>query len=394
MSTPYSFDTMIDRRGTNATKWDKMERLFGVSPEDGLAMWTADSDYATAPCVIDAIRKAADHGVFGYSWDHPDYLNAVCWWMKNRQGWEVDPEWVLTSQGLGNAIALCLQTWTEPGDGVVIFTPVYHEFAMKIGKNGRKVVECPMVRDGDTYVLDLDDAQSRLTGNESMLIFCSPQNPSGRVWTADELRAVADFAARNDLMFVSDEIHQDLVFAGHTHVPTAVAAPEILPRLITLTAASKTFNIAGQRTGNMIIPDPDLRATMRKRQSALDYGAAMLSVDMITAAYSPEGAEWVDQQLLHLTRNREVFDAGVNAIPGVRSLPLQSTYLAWVDFSGTGMSHDEVAARIRDDAKIAVSPGPSFGSGGDGFQRINLATQGARVEDAVARLQRAFSDLQ
>ncbi len=394
MSTPYSFDTMIDRRGTNATKWDKMERLFGVSPEDGLSMWTADSDYATAPCVIDAIRKAADHGVFGYSWDHPDYLHAVSWWMKNRHGWEVDPEWVLTSQGLGNAIALCLQTWTEPGDGVVIFTPVYHEFAMKIGKNGRKVVECPMVRDGDSYVLDLDDAQSRLTGNESMLIFCSPQNPSGRVWTVDELRAVADFAARNNLMFISDEIHQDLVFEGHTHVPTAVAAPEILPRLITLSAASKTFNIAGQRTGNMIIPDPDLRATMRKRLAALDYGAAMLSVDMITAAYSPAGAEWVDQQLLHLTRNREVFDAGVNAIPGVRSLPLQSTYLAWVDFSGTGMSHDEVAARIRDDAKIAVSPGPSFGTGGDGFQRINLATQGARVEDAVARLQRAFADLQ
>ena len=393
-TAPNAFDTMIDRRGTHCSKWDKMEQLFGVPAEDGLAMWTADSDFATAPCVIEAIRKAADHGVFGYSWDHPDYLNAVAWWMKTRHNWDVDPDWVLTSQGLGNAIALCLQTWTEPGDGVVIFTPVYHEFALKIGKNGRKVVECPLVRDGDTYVLDLEDAQSRLTGDERMIIFCSPQNPSGRVWTAEELRDVADFAARNDLMLVSDEIHQDLVYDGHTHVPTAVAAPEALPRLITVSAASKTFNIAGQRTGNMIIPDPDLRQTMRKRLSALDYDAAMLSVDMITAAYSPDGADWVDQQLVHLTRNREIFDTGVNAIPGVRSLPLQSTYLAWVDFSGTGMTHDEVIARIRDEARIAVSPGPSFGTGGEGFQRVNLATQSARVEEAVSRLQRAFADLQ
>lgn len=389
-----TFDTLIDRRGTNASKWDKMEKLFGVSPADGLAMWTADSDYATAPCVIDAIRKAADLGVFGYSWEHPDYLNAVAWWMKHRHGWEVDTDWILTSQGLGNAIALCLQTWSDPGDGVVIFTPVYHEFALKIEKNGRKVVECPLARVGDHYTLDLDDAQTRLTGNEKIVLFCSPQNPSGRVWTTDELRAVAAFAERNNLLLVSDEIHQDLVYAGHKHVPTALAVPEAQPRLVTLTAASKTFNIAGQRTGNMIIADADLRQQMRKRQSALDYAPAMLSVDMITAAYSPEGATWVDQQIAHLTRNRQIFDAGVNAIPGVKSLPLQATYLAWVDFSATGMTHDEVIARLRDDAKIAVSPGPSFGSGGEGLQRFNLATQGARVEDAVARLQRAFADLQ
>lgn len=393
-STTMTFDTMIDRRGTNASKWDKMEQLFGVSPEDGLAMWTADSDYATAPCVTRAIRKAADLGVFGYSWEHPDYLNAVAWWHKSRHGWDVDPDWVLTTQGLGNGIAMCLQTWTEPGDGVVIFTPVYHEFALKIGRNGRKVVECPLMRDGDLYTLDLEDAQSRMTGDEKMILFCSPQNPSGRVWSVEELRAVAEFAERNDLMLVSDEIHQDLVYKGFKHTPTAVAAPEALPRLITLSAASKTFNVAGQRTGNMIIADPDLRQTMKKRLTALDYAPAMLSVDMITAAYSPEGAEWVDQQMTHLTRNRQIFDAGVNAIPGVRSLPLQATYLAWVDFSGTGMSHDEVIARIRDHAKIAVSPGPSFGTGGDGFQRVNLATQGARVEDAVERLQRAFADLQ
>ncbi|MBT2131414.1 MalY/PatB family protein [Aliiroseovarius lamellibrachiae] len=389
-----TFDKMIERRGTHSSKWDKMEQLFGVPQEDGLSMWTADSDFATAPCVQDAVRRAADLGVFGYSWEHPEYLNAVSWWMKTRHNWDVDPEWVLTSQGLGNAIALCLDIWSNPGDGILIFTPVYHEFALKVKKTGRKVVECPLARDGDNYVLDLDDAQSRLTGDEKMILFCSPQNPSGRVWTPEELRAVAEFAERNDLMLVSDEIHHDLVYAEHTHVPTAVAAPEAEKRLVTLTAASKTFNIAGMRTGNMIIADPDLRAAMRKRLSTLDYGPASLGVDMITAAYSPDGAEWVDAQLLHLVKNRAIFDAGINAIPGLKSMPLQSTYLAWVDFTGTGMDHDDVIARIRDTAKIAVSPGPAFGTGGEGFQRFNLATQGARVEDAVARMQRAFADLQ
>jgi len=388
------FDDPIDRRGTGSTKWDKMETLFGVSPNDGLAMWTADSDFATAPCVIEAVRKAADLGVFGYSWETDDYLQAVQWWMKTRHDWEIEQDWILTTQGLGNAIALSLDVWSEPGDGVVFFTPVYHEFAMKIKKTGRTPVECPLVREGDSYTLDLDDAQSRLTGDEKVLLWCSPQNPSGRIWSADELRAVSEFAARNGLLLVSDEIHHDLVYKPHKYIPTDVAVPEGRAHTVYLTAASKTFNIAGQRTGNMIIPDPELRAAMRERLKTLDYGPSALGVQMITAAYSPEGAAWVDAQLEHLTGNRRKFDESINAIPGVRSLPLKSTYLAWVDFEGTGMTPEEIARRIREDAKIAVSPGPSFGVGGKYFQRFNLATQRSRVIEACGRMQSAFSDLQ
>ncbi|UWQ58706.1 PatB family C-S lyase [Leisingera caerulea] len=388
------FDTIIDRRGTHSSKWDKMEALFGVSPQDGLAMWTADSDYQTAPCVIEAVKKAAEHGVFGYSWQHPEYLQAVQWWMKNRHRWEIETDWVLTTQGLGNAIALSLDVWSQPGDGVVIFSPVYHEFAHKVNKAGRKVTECPLARDGDTYNLDLDDAQSRLNGSEKLLLWCSPQNPSGRVWTPEELRAVAAFAKRNGLILVSDEIHHDLVYPGSTFVPMDVAAPEARAWTVTLTAPSKSFNIAGQRTGNMIIPDPDLRSAMRHRQATLDYDPSALGVAMITAAYSPEGAEWVDAQIAHLQGNRKLFDEAVNALPGLKSLPLQSTYLAWVDFSGTGMSRAEFIKRLREDAKIATSPGDGFGTGGEFMERFNLATQRARVEEACRRLTAAFSDLQ
>ncbi len=389
-----SFDDPIDRRGTHCSKWDKLEPLYGLSPDDGLAMWVADSDFATAPCVIDAVRKAADLGVFGYSWEHPEYLAAIQWWMKTRHNWEVETDWILTTQGLGNAIALSLDVWSTPGDGAVIFSPVYHEFAHKINKTTRRVVECPLVREGETYVLDLDDAQSRLTGSEKLLIWCSPQNPSGRIWTPEELRAVAEFAERNDLILISDEIHHDLVYPGGKFVPMDVAAGDFRHRAVYLTAASKTFNIAGQRTGNMIIPDPELRAAMTQRLLTLDYGPSALGVEMITAAYSPDGAEWVDAQIAHLDRNRRMFDAAINDIPGLWSMPLQSTYLAWVDFSGTGMPADEIATRIREDARIAVSSGPGFGTGGELCQRFNLATQGHRIEEACNRMRAAFSDLQ
>lgn len=389
-----SFNTPIDRRNRACTKWDLMEDLFHVSPKDGLAMWTADSDYPTAPCVLEALQNAVNHGVFGYCFESDAYKNAIAWWMKTRHGWDIQNEWILTTQGLGNAIALCLDVWSEPGEGAVIFTPVYHEFALKIKKAGRIVTECPLQRSGDTYVLDLDDAQSRLTGNEKLLIWCSPQNPSGRVWSKEELQAVAAFAQNNGLLLISDEIHHDLVYKGNTFVPIATAAPDTINNTVIVTAPSKTFNIAGQRTGNMIIPNETLRAAMRKRLNSLDYKPSSLGVTMITAAYSPEGAEWADAQMAHLQTNRDIFDAGINAIPGVKSMPLQSTYLGWVDFADTGMSPEEVATRIRDTAKIAVSPGPSFGTGGESFMRFNLATQTAVVEEAVARMQTAFADLQ
>lgn len=389
-----TFNDPIDRRGTHSSKWDLMEKLYGVPTDDGIAMWTADSDYPTAPCVIEAVRRAADHGVFGYVHVHEDYLKSIQWWMKTRHGWDIDTDWILTCQGLGNGIALCLDTWTNPGDRVLTFNPVYHEFRIKVEKADRTVVPCPLRLKGDRYELDLDTAKEKLNGNEKMLLWCSPQNPSGRVWSRDELRAVADFATRHDLLLISDEIHQDLVFPGAEFVPMHVAAPEATDRLILLTAASKTFNIAGQRTGNMIIPDPKLRRDMQKRLASLDYKPSSLGVEMITAAYSPEGAAWADAQLDHLSENARIFDAAINGIPGVRSLPLQSTYLAWVDFSGTGMSYEEVSHRVRKIARIAPSAGPEFGPGGETFLRFNLATQRARVEEACRRLKEAFSDLQ
>lgn len=390
-----TFDTPIDRRKTHCSKWDGMEAAYGVSPDDGLAMWVADMDFAAPDPVRDAVRALADHGVFGYFGDDGAYRAAICWWMDHRHGWTVDPDAIFTTHGLVNGIAMCLDTWTDPGDGVVLFTPVYHAFARVIRSAGRTVVECPLATANDgTYALDINAWDNQMTGRERMLILCSPHNPGGRVWTADELRAVADFARRHDLILVSDEIHHDLVFPGATHLPMATAVPDIADRLVMLTSASKTFNIAGSHVGNVIIHDPKLRRAFGARMAAMGMSPNAFGLHMVTAAYSPAGADWVDALVTYLDGNRRAFDAGVNDIRGVRSVPMQSTYLAWVDFAGTGMSRAEFTRRVEADARIAANHGPSFGQGGDSFLRFNLGMPRARIEDAVSRLQAAFGDLQ
>nr|MCU0856644.1 aminotransferase class I/II-fold pyridoxal phosphate-dependent enzyme [Paracoccaceae bacterium] len=212
--------------------------------------------------------------------------------------------------------------------------------------------------------------------------------------TAAELRGVADFARRHDLILVSDEIHHDLVFPGHRHIPMTLAAPDIADRLVMMTATTKTFNIAGSHIGNVIVPDPALRAAFAGRMAALGISPNSFGLFMATAAYSPEGAAWVDALVAYLDGNRRVFDAGVNAIPGLRSMALEATYLSWVDFSGTGMAPGEFTRRVEKDARIAANHGPTFGTGGESFLRFNIATPRARVEEAVARLQAAFADLQ
>jgi len=388
-----TFDEEIDRRGSHCAKWDMMQAFSGVSPDDGLAMWVADMDFRPPAVVQQAVERMAAHGIYGYFGDDRAFLEALRWWMSSRHGWQVEADQVFTTHGLVNGTALCIDAFTRPGDGVVLMTPVYHAFARIIRAAGREVVECPLaLRDG-RYAMNFTAWDAQMTGRERMLILCSPHNPGGRVWTRTELEGAADFARRHDLILISDEIHHDLVLPGHRHVPMATL-PGIADRLVMMTATTKTFNIAGAHTGNVIIPDPALRKAFAGRMAALGISPNSFGMAMATAAYSPEGAEWVDALTAYLDGNRQVFDAGVNAIPGVRSMPLEATYLAWVDFTGTGMDGAEIRRRIAGEARIAVNPGPDFGLGGDGFMRFNLATPRARVVQAVERLQAAFGDLQ
>lgn len=389
-----NFDDIIDRRGTHSMKWDMMEPKYGVPADAGLPMWVADMDFRAPDCVQDALRALVDHGVYGYFGDDSAYLEAIRWWMHERHLWEVDPDWIFTTHGLVNGTAMCVDTWTEPGDGIVLFTPVYHAFARVIEAAGREVVSCPLVEEDGRYVMDFDAYDARMTGRERMVILCSPHNPGGRVWSEAELAEVAEFARRHDLILVSDEIHHDLVMPGQHHTVMHRAAPDIEDRLVMMAATTKTFNIAGAHVGNVIIPDAALRKDFARRMVAMGNSANAFGLHMATAAYSVDGAEWVDALTAYLDGNRKLFDDAIEAIPGLRSMPLEATYLAWVDFSGTGMSRAEFTRRVEKDARIAVNHGPSFGEGGASWLRFNIATPHSVVGEAVTRLQQAFDDLQ
>ena len=388
------FDEIIDRTGTGCNKWDDMQAVYGVSPQDGIAMWVADMDFRPPAAVQRAVEGFAAHGVYGYPGSNPAYTDAIRWWMARRHGWEVAPDWILSAHGLVNGTALCVDAFTRPGDRVILMTPVYHAFARVVRASGREVAEFPLALVDGRYRMDWDAWAALLTGRERMLILCSPHNPGGRVWTEAELREVADFCAAHDLILVSDEIHHDLVMPGQRHHVLARLVPEAAPRLVTLTAATKTFNIAGAHIGNLIVADPALRARLQGRIMAQGVSPGLFGPGMVTAAYSPEGAEWVDRLTAYLDGNRRLFDAGVNAIPGLRSMPLEATYLAWVDFADTGMGRVEFTARVAKEAGIAANHGHTFGTGGESFLRFNLATPRAVVAQAVERLRKAFADLQ
>jgi len=389
-----NFDTIIDRRNTHSSKWDRMEQVYGVPADTGLSMWVADMDFQAPPVVLDKLRSMVEHGFFGYATYQADYTAAIQWWMQERHGWAVDPSWIFTTTGLVNAVGMCLDTYTAPGDGIVLFTPVYHAFARAIRAAGREVVECPLTNNDGRYEMDFAAYDAQMTGAEKMLILCSPHNPGGRVWTREELQGVIDFAKRHDLLIISDEVHHDLLYPGHTHLPLPTIDRSAIDRIIMLTAGSKTFNIAGLHTGCVTIEDPDLRARFATRVREISLSDNSVGLAATAAAYSPEGAAWVDELMVYLEGNRQVFDAGIAEIPGVKSMPMESTYLSWVDFSGTGMEPAEFIKRVEQSAQIAINHGSTFGSGGETFLRFNIGTQRSRVEDACARLKSAFADLQ
>ena len=389
-----NFDEIIDRRNTHSSKWDNMEQLYGISQDDGIAMWVADTDFRPPACVQNAVEKMHGHGIYGYYGDDRSYYEAICWWMKTRHNWEIDPTWIFSTHGLVNGMAMCVDCYTQPGDGVILLTPVYHSFFRVLKASGREVVECPLANNAGRYEMNFETWDTQLTGNEKMLVLCSPHNPGGRVWSRDELRGVAAFAKRHDLILVSDEIHHDLTFPGQTHIPMTEIDGDITDRLIMMTASTKTFNIAGAHTGNVIIPDPHLRAQFGQRMTALGLSPNRFGLLMAEAAYSPEGANWVDELMAYIEGNKVLFDATIAEIKGVTSMPLDATYLAWVDFSGTGMARHEFTERVEKDARIAVNHGTTFGAGGASFLRFNIATPRSRIQEACTRLRAAFRDLQ
>ena len=390
MATNPNFDEKINRIGTHSLKWDMLESFYGMKPEESLSMWVADMDFKPPQSVNDALQASIDHGIHGYFGDESEHYQAIINWMQTRHKWTVEADWISTVHGLVNGTALCVQAFTQPNEGVILFTPVYHAFAKIIKANNREVIESPLeIRDG-RYEMNLQELAGGLKGHEKMMILCSPHNPGGRVWSIEELKQVAEFCQTHNLTLVSDEIHHDLVYPPAKHTVMANAAPEIISQLVMLTATTKTFNIAGGLSGNVIIQDAALRERFRQTYFAAGISTNRYGVLMATAAYQG-GAEWLDQLVDYLDGNRRLFDEGVRDIAGLESMPMQATYLAWVNFEKTGLSTQEVIERVQKQAAIATNHGAMFGQGGEGYLRFNFACQREVVEQAVERLQRVFS---
>ncbi len=387
------FNRVIERRGSHASKWDNIAKLSGIKSADAIPMWVADMDFAAPPGVTKALTAEVNRATHGYYADTGTWAQALCDWMAKRHALEVDPAWVSPVPGIVAGLGLIIQAMSDPGDEVVVFPPAYHAFRRIIVANDRKILDAELVDQNGRYAMDLDRLAASLTPKTKIVFFCSPHNPGGTVWTPEEIRALAKLCIERNLILVSDEIHCDLVLSAKKHAPTLMAAPEVADRLITCVAATKTFNLAGAHVGACFTSNAAIKRRLDARIMASGLASYNTFGMIATEAAWRTGEAWLDELLPYLKANKDHFERRIEEIaPGARAMRLDATYLAWVNFAGTGLPVADVAARIKDRARIFASPGEQFGPGGGTWMRFNFATPRPILDEALKRLEDAFRD--
>lgn len=380
------FDTIIDRKNTDCLKYDFAKRR-GM-PEDVLPLWVADMDFKTSSYVEDALAERARHGIFGYSESQTPYFEIVRDWMKRHHDWEVKEPWLIKTPGVVFALAMAVKAYTEPGDGVLIQSPVYYPFSEVIEDNGRRIVSNTLVLGEDhKYHIDFEDFERQIKENKIKLFFlCNPHNPVGRVWTTEELTRLGDICLKYQVTVVSDEIHSDFIFRGR-HQVFADLKREYADITVTCTAPSKTFNLAGLLLSNIFISNRELRHKFRQQVNAA--GISQLSPFGLVAcetAYT-QGEEWYQAMLVYVAENIAFTKEYVEKhLPGVEMVEHEGTYLVWLDFRKTGLSVEELEDLIVNRAKLWLDSGKIFGKSGEGFQRINVACPRQILEEALHRI--------
>lgn len=390
----YNFDEIIDRTGTSATK---MESLPKGCPDDALPLWVADMDFACAEPILKALHERIDKKIFGYTmYDTDECLGAVLNWYKKRYGWEEQKENLFFCGGIVSAYAVLLNLLTKEGEGVVIQRPIYYPFTMKANSNGRQIVDSPLIYADGNYTIDFDDLDKKMAEpNNKVLVFCSPHNPAGRVWTEEEIQKVVDICKKYDKWIICDEIHCDLLRCGMTFHPILKVAPDYADRIAVCTAPSKTFNLAGMKTSNIVIHNKELQAAWKELIGGKlsMNGAGTLGLTAMIAAYN-EGEEWLEQLKEYLDGNFAYIDAFLKEhLPKAHMVPSEGTYLAWIDFNGYVDGDAEKLEEImQKKARVALDEGYIFGDAGRGFERINIATPRSVVEDCMDRILKAFKE--
>ncbi|MDR0757956.1 MAG: pyridoxal phosphate-dependent aminotransferase [Tannerella sp.] len=382
----YDFDEIIPRRDSHSCKWDSAD------DSDVLPMWVADMDFRTAQPVIDALEKRAQHGIFGYAKVPDACFEAVAGWFARRHHFRIQQEWILFTTGVVPALSAVIRALTEPGDKVIVQSPVYNCFFSSIRNNGCETVSNNLIYRKGTYAVDFADLESKASDPQaSLLLLCNPHNPAGRVWTKEELSRIGDICLRNGVTVVSDEIHCDLVYPGHTHIPFASVSEDFLYGSVTCTAPGKTFNLAGIQVAHIIAAD---EAILNRIDRALNIHEVceinVFAVEALMAAYNG-GEAWLEALKRSLYDNYTCFrDYFAKYLPHCSVLPLEATYLVWVDCSSLGLSSARIAETLLEKGKLWVNAGTMYGAAGEGFVRFNIACPRKLLIEGLERFRRVF----
>lgn len=388
----YDFSTVMNRRTCGSIKWDLMKLSSYESPEDSIAVSTADMDLKIAPEITSALEEACERPIFGYTWGTPDYYDSVMSWMERRHSWKIEKEWIACAPGVVSSLHQLIYALTAPGDGVVVQKPVYRPFFSSVEQTGRTLIDSPLLNENGYYRMNFEDLEKKAALPEAkMMILCSPHNPVSRVWKPEELERLADICTKNDVILVSDEIHFDIVFPPHKHTVYGTLSEKLRKNCVICTAPSKTFNICGLQVSNIIISDPAKKKAFSDAYLRCGiHGLNSFAFVACEAAYN-HGEAWLDALLVHLAENDAFIRKRINErFPKISIAPLEGTYLQWLDFSKTGLDHPEREKFLREKAGVYFESGHVFGEQGNQFERFNIAYPRSVIEEVLKRLERVL----
>ncbi|WP_404468832.1 MalY/PatB family protein [Sutcliffiella horikoshii] len=386
----YDFNESINRKNTSSVKWDETGRVFGSS--DVLPMWVADMDFQAPQEVTKAIMDKAQHGIYGYTAISTSVDDAVSSWFQKQHGWELQQEWLTYISGVVPALSATVQTFSNPGDKVIVFSPVYYPFYDMVTYNDRKLITSPMEYRNGRYYMDLQDFEAKLDGDVKLLLLCNPHNPGGTVWTREELEQLGKICVKHNVIIVSDDIHADLVFENHTYNAIASISDDIARQTVTCIAPTKTFNIAGLQAAAMVTSNDSFREKLElfmKKQG--HFLLNMLGVSAMEAAYR-HGKPWLDEVLHYIEDNMDYAVEYIQQeIPGVDASKPEGTYLLWIDCRKLGLGEEELKRLLLHKGKLALESGSKFGKEGNGFVRMNVACTKTTLQEGLLRLKTALS---
>ena len=394
MSENYDFETLLSRKGQGSFKWEAMYREVPNLSDDIVPFSVADMELKIAPEIREGLKKYIDEAILGYTGATDKYYEAVISWMKRRHNFDIQKEWIVTSSGVVSALFDSVKAFTEKEDGVIVFTPVYYPFYSAIKLNGRKIVECPLVENEGKYAIDFESFE-KLAKEEknTLLILCSPHNPVGRVWSKEELKKIGEIALENNLKIVSDEIHFDILMEGEKHTVLQTLSEELSEIIVTCTAPTKTFNLAGIGISNIIIKNEKMRKKFINEQgSSSAHVFAALGYRACILAYT-QGEEWFEEFLQLINKNQKIVNEFFEEkFTELRAPLIQGTYLQWIDFRALGLRGEELKKFMNEKAQLFFSEGYTFGKNGDGFERMNLAVPTHILEKGLERLYKAIKE--